>query len=74
MGVMEGKGGYGEGKRGEVPSALELEWIAHIRMHFETVCERSAMTRKTFIDILDGQRARMRLLMLRCEVVELKLL
>ena len=29
------------------PSALELEWIAQIRMHFDTVCETSARMRKT---------------------------
>lgn len=30
------------------PSALELEWMAQMRMHLDTVCETSARMRKTF--------------------------
>ena len=54
---------------GGIPSALELEWMAQIRMHFEAVCERSAITRKTFIDILNAQVEEERLLLILVEVV-----
>lgn len=35
--------------RQSLPSALLFECIANIRIHFEAVWERSAMTRKTFM-------------------------
>lgn len=51
-GEVEGEGRKRE--RGSGPSAEELEWMAKMRMHFETVWLRSARMRKGLRDMVVG--------------------
>jgi len=44
------EGGLGLDAALYLPSALRLEWIAHIRRSFDTVCEASARIWKTLME------------------------